>query len=64
MQLRMAGGAVRPRFVTEPGPDDEVVDADGVRVFVARSIVELHPSIEIAVTAEHETLIVRPLSSP
>jgi Fe-S cluster assembly iron-binding protein IscA len=59
----MAGGAVRPRFVTEPGPDDEVVDADGVRVFVARNIVDMHESIEIAVTPEHENLIVRPLGS-
>ena len=59
----MAGGAVRPRFAPQPGETDEVVDADGVRVFVSRSIVDLHESIEIAVTPEHEQLIVRPVTS-
>jgi hypothetical protein len=55
----VAGGAVRPRFAPAPGETDEVVDADGIRVFVSRSIVELHESIEIAVSQEHEQLIVR-----
>jgi len=59
----MAGGAVRPRFSPSPGDTDEVVDADGVRVFVSRSIVDLHESIEIGVTTEHEQLIVRPVDS-
>jgi len=59
----MAGGAVRPRFAPAPGESDEVVDADGVRVFVSRSIVDLHESIEIAVTPEHEQLVVRPITS-
>ncbi len=59
----MAGGAVRPRFAPAPGETDEVVDADGVRVFVSRSIVELHESIEIAVSPEHEQLVVRRVAS-
>jgi hypothetical protein len=59
----MAGGAVRPRFAPAPGDTDEVVDADGVRVFISRSIVDLHDSIEIAVTPEHEQLIVRSLTT-
>ena len=57
----MAGGEVRPRFASAPGPTDEVVDAGGIKVFVARNIVELHDSIEIAVTPEHEQLVVRPV---
>ena len=61
VRLRIAGGQVRPRFVAEPEPDDEVVDAEGIRVFVARSIVEQHGDVEIGVTPEHGQLVVTPL---
>jgi Fe-S cluster assembly iron-binding protein IscA len=63
VRLRMAGGAVRPRFATEPEPDDVIVEQDGVRVFIAESIVQGEDDVEIGVTAEHETLVVRPLGS-
>lgn len=63
VRLRMAGGQVRPRFAQQPEPDDEVVEAEGLRVFVARSITEEHGFVEIAVAPEHEQLIVRPLPS-
>ncbi|MGH2759263.1 MAG: HesB/YadR/YfhF-family protein [Actinomycetota bacterium] len=63
VRLRMAGGAVRPRFAAEPEPTDVVVERSGVRVFVADSVLEGHDDVEIDVTAEHETLLVRPIGS-
>jgi Fe-S cluster assembly iron-binding protein IscA len=61
VRLRLAGGDVRPNFVTAPLPDDLVVESDGVRVFVDRRITDELPDFEIAVSAEHERLIVRPV---
>ncbi len=63
VRLRLAGGAVRPRFAADPEPTDVVVEQDGVRVFVAESILSDGDDVEIGVTAEHETLVVRPLGS-
>jgi hypothetical protein len=62
--LRIAGGAVRPRFVETPEDGDELVDAGGVRVFVAKAILDANGgAVEIDVTPEHESLTVRPLGS-
>jgi Fe-S cluster assembly iron-binding protein IscA len=55
----MAGGEVRPRFVAEPADDDEVAEVDGVRIFVARSIVDDLSDVIVDVTPEHGTLVVR-----
>jgi hypothetical protein len=63
VRLRSAGGAIRPRFASEPEPTDVVVEQDGIRVFVAQSILEGRGDVEIGVTAEHETLVVRPVGS-
>ena len=63
VRLRMAGGAVRPRFAPEPEPGDVVVEQDGIRVFVADSVLAGYADVEIGVTPEHETLVVRPLGS-
>jgi len=63
VRLRPAGGAIRPRFASEPEPTDVVVEQDGVRVFVAQTILEGRDDVEIGVTAEHETLVVRPVGS-
>ena len=64
VRLRIAGGAVRPRFVPAPEEGDEVVEQDGVRVFIARAILdELGGDVVVDVTAEHETLTVRPVGS-
>ena len=63
VRLRMAGGAVRPRFAPEPEPGDVVVEQDGIRVFIAASIIEGKDDVEIGVTSEHETLVVRPIGS-
>jgi hypothetical protein len=56
VRLRMAGGAVRPRFQSEPSEGDHVVEIDGLRIFVAP---ELGDDIEVGVSAEHSTLVVR-----
>lgn len=61
VRLRMAGGQIRPRFTSEPDPTDIVVEAEGIRMFVAQALVEGEGDVEIAVTPEHETLVVRPL---
>jgi hypothetical protein len=64
VRLRIAGGAVRPQFVPGPSEGDETVEADGVRVFVARAILDANGGdVEIDVTPEHETLTVGPLGS-
>lgn len=64
VRLRIAGGAVRPRFVEAPSESDETVEAGGVRVFIAREILDAHGGdVEVDVTPEHETLVVRPIGS-
>ena len=59
VRLRIAGGEVRPQFVAEPLPGDEIVDVDGVRVFVARKIIEEYGDVVIDATEEHGNLVVR-----
>jgi hypothetical protein len=62
VRLRVAGGQVRPRFQPAPSDGDEVVDVSGIRVFVAREIVDAQGGdLEIDTSSEHEQLIVRPL---
>lgn len=63
VRLRRAGGEIRPRFASEPAPDDVVIEAEGLRVFVDAGIAAEHPDLEIAVTEEHDTLVVRPRST-
>jgi hypothetical protein len=64
VRLRVAGGAVRPRFVPGAEEGDETVEAGGLRVFVAREILDANGGdVEIDVTPEHESLTVRPLGS-
>jgi hypothetical protein len=57
----MAGGQIRPRFQAEPSEGDRVVETGGVRIFVAPDVAV--GDIEIGVSGEHETLVVRPLES-
>jgi hypothetical protein len=59
VRLRIAGGVVRPHFVAAASPDDEVVDGDGFRLFVARAIVDQHADLVVDATEEHGNLIVR-----
>ena len=50
---------MRPQFVTDPMPDDEVVEIEGLRVFVSRAIVEQRDDVLIDATEEHGNLVVR-----
>ena len=60
MRLRIAGGEVRPQFVAEPFGDDEIAEVDGMRVFVARAIVDgFGGDAVVDATEEHGNLIVR-----
>jgi Fe-S cluster assembly iron-binding protein IscA len=59
VRLRRAGGEVRPRFEAEPRPDDEVVEVEGLRVFVAREIVDELGEVEVDISEEHEQIVVR-----
>lgn len=61
MRLRVAGGAVRPRFVTAPEEGDETIEAAGLRIFIARTIVDELGPVVVDVTPEHGQLTVRPL---
>lgn len=59
IRLRIAGGEIRPHFVAEPYGDDEIADVEGVRVFVARGIVDELGDIVVDATEEHGNLTVR-----
>lgn len=59
VRLRVAGGEVRPRFVPGPQEGDAVVEADGIRIFVAGEIVAELGDVEVAVTPEHGRLVLR-----
>ena len=50
---------MRPQFVTDPMPDDEIVEVEGMRVFVSRGIVEQRDEVVIDATEEHGNLVVR-----
>jgi len=63
VRLRVAGGAVRPRFVAAPEAGDEVVEVEEIRVFVARTILDELGEVVIDVTVEHDQLTVRPVES-
>jgi hypothetical protein len=56
----MAGGELRSRFAEGAEPGDETLSIQGVRVFVAPSVLALGDDLEIGVTAEHDKLVVRP----
>lgn len=63
VRLRVAGGEIRPRFSPEPKDTDEVVEVEGIRVFVDAKALEGVEEAEIGVTEEHETLVVREAGS-
>jgi Fe-S cluster assembly iron-binding protein IscA len=57
VRVREAGGELRPRFVASPEPTDEIVEADGVRVFVDPRLAASRPEAVIGVSHEHERLV-------
>jgi hypothetical protein len=60
VRLRIAGGAIRPRFVEAPEDGDETVEIGGIRIFIAKAILDEHGDVEVDVTPEHGQLMVRP----
>jgi hypothetical protein len=62
VRLRIAGGEVRPRFVQRPEDGDETVVADGIRVFIAKAIIDELGDVTVDVTPEHGRLVVRPVA--
>jgi Fe-S cluster assembly iron-binding protein IscA len=60
VRLRLVGDEVMPRFAPAPEATDEVVETEGVRVFVDARILAIAPDVVIAVSEEHERLVVRP----
>ena len=61
VRLRVAGGVVRPRFVPAAQEGDTVVEIEGLRIFVAKDIVDELGGVEVVVTPEHSQLEVRSL---
>lgn len=51
VQIELADGSL---------PGEEVVEQDGVRVFVDGSVTELYPDALVALEPQHETIVVRP----
>ena len=59
---RALGGGfqVQVEFAEQPDPDDEVVEKDGVRLFVGREVLETYPDALVAVDPMHDIVTVRP----
>lgn len=55
VRVRVAAGAARVEFAEEPEDGDEVVDAGGIRVFVASSAA----GKMIDVSTEHDQIVLR-----
>ena len=54
---------MRSRFVQGAEDGDETVVVDGIRVFIAKAIIEEYGEVEVDVSQEHDQLIVRSLGS-
>ena len=55
IQVELAGG---------PMEGEQVVEKDGVRVFVDPSVLAAFPEAIVAVEPQHETIVVRPPNPP
>lgn len=57
----LGGGAdIQVELADASLPGEQVVEQDGVRVFVDRSVTELYPEAIVALEPQHETIVVRP----
>ena len=60
----LGGGVdIQVELAEAPGPGEQVVEQDGVRVFVDRSVTELYPEAIVALEPQHETIVVRPATT-
>jgi Fe-S cluster assembly iron-binding protein IscA len=58
------GMSVQVELASEPMADEELVDADGVRVFVGSEVAAAIPQAIVTVEPQHETIVVRPAEEP
>lgn len=54
------GVTVQVELADGPGPDEEVVETDGVKIFVDPKLTEAVPDPIVTVETEHERIAVRP----
>ena len=60
----LGGGTdIQVELADAPLPDEQVVEQDGVRVFVDRSVTDLYPQAIVALEPQHETIVVRPATA-
>ena len=60
----LGGGArIEVEFAAGPQPQETLIEADGVRIFVDPSVSELYPEAVLTVEPQHERLVVLPASS-
>ncbi len=56
------GVSVQIEFASGPGPDEQVVEAGGIRLFVTPELFETVPDPVVAVEPQHDRVVVRPRS--
>lgn len=54
------GSDVQVELADGPLGGELVVEQDGIKVFVDRSVAELYPETVVALEPQHETVVVRP----
>ena len=54
------GSDVQVELAAAPLEGETVLEQDGVKIFVDRSVVDLFPEAVVALEPQHETIVVRP----
>jgi uncharacterized protein YneR len=59
---RALGGGfqVQVEFTEDPGNDEQMIEREGVRIFVAREVTEMYPEALVTVEPMHDIVTVRP----
>lgn len=57
VRVRLAAGVARTQFADEPSSGDQIVEADGVTIFLDASLAG-RSTVVIDVSSEHDTLTV------
>lgn len=61
----LGGGAdVQIELAEGPAPEEEIVELEGLRLFVDPSVMSLYPDALVTVEPQHETVVVRPAEAP
>lgn len=53
------GSEIQVELAAGPNEGEDVVDAEGVQIYVDPSVTELFPDAVVAVEPQHETVVVR-----